>query len=216
MIPPRWPLCERQGADDRAAPALLHESAAAFYDRFAGDPGARRRLLARAYRHPGHTASFDICRVAERDGAVVGIVAGFAAEEADRLARRFLLLTVPRLPPARWPTVARQLREARRLTPAVPAGAWYVDALAVAASARRTGIARSLLEDAEARARARGGRACSRWTPRWRTRPRARCTSRPASSPAPSARLAGRRRGAGRQRLRRLSQAGVTASLEQA
>jgi ribosomal protein S18 acetylase RimI-like enzyme len=145
-------------SDDLAAPALLHESAAAFYDRFAGDPGRARRLLARAYRHPGHTASFEICRVAEREGAVVGIVAGFAAEDADRLARRFLLLTVPRLPPGRWPTVARQLREARRLTPAVPAGAWYVDALAVAAPARRAGIAHQLLEDAAASARAAGAR----------------------------------------------------------
>lgn len=145
-------------ADDVAVPALLHESAAAFYDRFAGEPERARRLLTRAYPRPDHTASFEICRVAERDGAVVGIVAGFPAAIADRLARHFLLLTVPRLPPTRWPTVGRQLREARRLTPAVPVGAWYVDALAVAPSARRTGVARALLADAEASARAAGAR----------------------------------------------------------
>jgi ribosomal protein S18 acetylase RimI-like enzyme len=141
---------------DEFAPALLYSSAASFYDRFAGDAERAQDLLVRLFPEPDHTASVQVCRVATRDSAVVGAVAAFPAADGDRLARRFLALSVPRIPPWQWPSVARQLHAARRLTPPVPRDAWYIDALAVAPEARRRGVARGLLADAEACARAAG------------------------------------------------------------
>jgi ribosomal protein S18 acetylase RimI-like enzyme len=141
---------------DEFAPELLYISAAAFYDRFAGDGQRAQELLQRLFPEPDHTASVEVCRVATDNGAVVGAVAAFSAADGDRLARRFLALAVPRIPPWQWPAVARQLRAARRLTPPVPREAWYIDALAVAPDARRRGVARGLLADAEACARAAG------------------------------------------------------------
>ena len=141
---------------DEFAPTLLYASAAAFYDRFAGGSDRAQRLLARLFAEPDHTASVEVCRVATRNGAVVGAVAAFPAADGDRLARHFLALAVPRLPPWQWPSVMRQLRAARRLTPPVPGEAWYIDALAVAPEARRGGVGRELLADAEGCARAAG------------------------------------------------------------
>ena len=50
----------------------------------------------------------------------------------------------------------RHLNAAAGLSPTPAAGSWYVDALAVAEDARRQGVARALLADAEAIARAEG------------------------------------------------------------
>ncbi len=47
------------------------------------------------------------------------------------------------------------------MSPTPAPGSWYVDALAVAADARRQGVARALLADAEAIARARGANGVS-------------------------------------------------------
>ena len=113
-------------------------------------------MLAAVYGVEGHTASWAVCRVAEAEGRVVGVMAGFAAAEADRLARRFVALTVRRMPPWRWPAVARHVRAAATLTPHTPARSWYVDALAVDPGWRRRGVARALLRAAEAEAASAG------------------------------------------------------------
>jgi ribosomal protein S18 acetylase RimI-like enzyme len=74
----------------------------------------------------------------------------------DELARRFVTLTFPRLAPWRWPNLLRHLRAAGAVSPRPPTSAWYVDALAVAEAYRRRGVARRLLEEAQASAAAAG------------------------------------------------------------
>lgn len=142
--------------DDVAAAGLLYESAAPYYDSYAGGERRARRLLRGVWPHPGHTASFEISRVAVAGGEVVGVLAGFLITESDGLAGRFIELSVRRLPPWRWPGLVRHLRAAGRLTPRPPLDAFYVDGLAVAARARRSGVASALLDAAFAAATARG------------------------------------------------------------
>jgi ribosomal protein S18 acetylase RimI-like enzyme len=134
--------------DDAAG--LLYESARPYYDAYAGDEARARALLAAVYPRTGHAASFEVCLLAEADGAVAGVLAGYPVRESDRLARRFVALTAPRLPPWRWPGLVRHLRAAERVSPRPPAGAWYVDALAVTPGWRRHGVARRLLAESEA------------------------------------------------------------------
>jgi GNAT superfamily N-acetyltransferase len=135
---------------------LLYESARPYYDAYAGGEALARSLLARVYPRDGHAAAWDVCQVAEAEEGVVGVLAGFPAEEGDRLARRFVGLTLPRIPPWRWPGLVRHLRAAAAVSPAPPAGSWYVDALAVEPAWRRRGVASALLEAAEQQA-ARAG-----------------------------------------------------------
>ena len=142
--------------DDRAAAELLYVSAAPYYDVFAGSGVRARRILTGVWRREGHTASYSVCRVAELDGEVVGVMAAFPARAGDRLARRFLGLSVVRMPAWRWTAVLRHLRASARVTPEPPITSLYVDALAVAEHARRRGVATALLEDAREQARAAG------------------------------------------------------------
>jgi ribosomal protein S18 acetylase RimI-like enzyme len=128
---------------------LLYESARPYYDVYAGGEAAARRLLESVYPRPGHAASFEVCRVALLEGAVVGVLAGFPVNEGDRRARRFVALTAPRVRPWRWPALLRHLNAAGTVSPHPPPGTWYVDALAVDAAWRRRGIAQALLADAE-------------------------------------------------------------------
>jgi ribosomal protein S18 acetylase RimI-like enzyme len=146
------------GLQDRCVP-LLYASAQPYYDAYAG--GARRALamLHAVYPRPRHAASYELCHVAVAGEDVVGVLAGFPVLEADRLARRFVALTLPRLPPWRWPGTFRHLRAAGTLAPRPPGTAFYVDALAVHPDWRRRGVARRLLADAEARAAGLGLRA---------------------------------------------------------
>jgi ribosomal protein S18 acetylase RimI-like enzyme len=143
---------------DLAAP-LLYESARAYYDAYAGGERRARRLLERVYPQRGHAASFENCRVAVIDGALAGVVAGFPVFEGDRLARRFVRLTLPRVPLWCLPGTFRHLRAAGTVAPLPPSDAFYVDALAVDPRFRRQGIARHLLADAERTARDAGLRS---------------------------------------------------------
>jgi ribosomal protein S18 acetylase RimI-like enzyme len=128
---------------------LLYVSARPYYDAYAGSEGRARSLLAAVYPLTGHAASFEVCTVAELDGAVVGVIATFPVSESDRRARRFVTLTAPRVPPWRWPSLLRHLRAAGLVAPNPPADSLYVDALAVDAGFRRRGIAGALLQHAE-------------------------------------------------------------------
>src|SRR5438093_377342 len=96
--------------DDAAVPSLLYMSAQPYYDAYAGTAERAHRLLAAVYGKAGHTASWNVCRVAERNGAIAGVSAVFAAADGDALARRFLALTLARMPPWRLPMVMRHLR----------------------------------------------------------------------------------------------------------
>ena len=136
--------------------ALLYESAKPYYDAYAGTEARARHLLSAIYGRPAHSASWEFCHVAEIDGDVVGVLAGFPSRRGEELGRRFLALTMPRIPPWRWARVMRHLRAAGRVAPMPPAGSWYVDALAVRGDWRRRGVARTLLEIAEHQARRDG------------------------------------------------------------
>jgi ribosomal protein S18 acetylase RimI-like enzyme len=138
------------------ADGLLYESARPYYDAYAGAEGRARRLLAGVWARDGHAASWQVCAVAEAGGDVVGVLAGYPVTDADRYARRFLMLTARRLPPWHWPALLAHLRAAQRLAPLPRPGTWYVDALAVAPGWRRRGVARRLLEEASHRAAAAG------------------------------------------------------------
>lgn len=155
-MPVMQPTVRAARPDDLTAADLLYLSSAPYYDVFAGSERRARRMLRGVWRRRGHTASHEICRVAELDGEVIGVLAAFPARAGDRLARRFLGLSVVRTPAWRWPTVLRHLRASSLITPRPPAGALYVDALAVAEGVRRRGVASALLADAEAVARETG------------------------------------------------------------
>jgi ribosomal protein S18 acetylase RimI-like enzyme len=129
--------------------SLLYLSAKPYYDAYAGSEARARALLAAVYRRPGHAASFDVCAVAELDGALAGVIAWFPVSEGDERARRFVSLTAPRVPPWRWPALLRHLRAAGLVSPHPPPRTLYVDALAVDPGFRRRGVARMLLEQAE-------------------------------------------------------------------
>ncbi len=135
--------------DDPCVP-LLFESAKPYYSAYAGGERRARALLEEVFPRPGHAASYEFCRVAlTGDGELAGIMSGFPVHEGDRLARRFVQLTFPRLPPWRWPGTLRHLRAAGGVSPRLPEDAYYIDALAVDPAWRRRGIARRLLEEAE-------------------------------------------------------------------
>jgi len=152
----------RPAALDDRADDLLYLSAQRYYDAYAGGEVPARRMLRHVHAKPGHPASVSLARVAVSDGTgVVGVVVGFPAGEGEDLARRFLRLTAWRIPPWRWPRLLRHLNAASGMSPAPAPGSWYVDALAVAAGARRQGVARALLADAEAIARAAGATGVS-------------------------------------------------------
>jgi ribosomal protein S18 acetylase RimI-like enzyme len=129
--------------------SLLYLSAKPYYDAYAGSEARARALLAAVYRRPGHAASFDVCAVAELDGALAGVIAWFPVSEGDERARRFVSLTAPRVPPWRWPALLRHLRAAGLVSPHPPPRTLYVDALAVDPGFRRRGVARVLLAQAE-------------------------------------------------------------------
>jgi len=146
----------RPATPDDPADGLLYTSAKPYYDAYAGSEARARALLASVYRVTGHAASYEVCRLVELEGEVAGVIAWFPVDEGDRRARRFVALTAPRVPPWRWPALLRHLRAAGKVSPSPPPGTLYVDALAVAPAFRRRGVARAMLERAEAAAAEHG------------------------------------------------------------
>jgi ribosomal protein S18 acetylase RimI-like enzyme len=149
-------IAVRPAQPEDACVPLLYASAQPYYDAYAGNRARALRILHAVYPRDGHAASFALCRVALAEGTVAGVLLGFPVVDADRLARRFVQLTLPRLPPWRWPGTLRHLHAAGTLAPRPPLQAFYVDALAVHPDFRRRGVARRLLAEAEADA-ARAG-----------------------------------------------------------
>lgn len=143
------PLVRPARPEDQEVPELLYLSAAPYYDAFAGGRERALTLLDELYPHGRHSASHDVCTVAEIDGRVVGAMASFPAADGDRQARRLLRMCFARMAPWRWPRTAGHLRAASLVSPLPPTDSFYVDALAVVPWARRAGVARSLLECAE-------------------------------------------------------------------
>src|ERR1700754_772636 len=140
---------------DPAVP-LLFESARPYYTAYAGSEKRALSVLQAVYAEPGHAASYDCTTVAFVGDELVGVVAGFPVSQSDDLSRRFIRLTLPKLPPWRWWGTFRHLRAAGDVAPSPPVDAFYVDALAVAPEWRRQGIARRLLDEALEQAREAG------------------------------------------------------------
>ena len=146
---PAMDVVVRAARPDDPAAGLLYASAAPYYSAYAGGAQRAQRLLSRLYPLAGHTASWEVCRVAEVEGAVVGVLAAFPSEAGDALARRFVRLTLVHSAPWRVPALFRHLRATAAVSPHPPAGMLYVDALATQPSHRRRGIARRLLDEAD-------------------------------------------------------------------
>jgi ribosomal protein S18 acetylase RimI-like enzyme len=139
----------RAARPDDPVHGLLFASAAPYYSAYAGGPERARRLLRALYPCRGHTASWDVCRVAEAGGEVVGVIAAFPSDAGDALARRFVRLTLRHSPPWRVPALFRHLRATAAISPQPPPGMLYVDALATDPAHLRRGVATALLADAE-------------------------------------------------------------------
>jgi ribosomal protein S18 acetylase RimI-like enzyme len=142
--------------DAEAVVPLLYESAASTYDRFAGGRARALRILRRGYETDGTSASAEVVTVCELDGRPAGALVGFPVEETASRAARFLRLALRATPPWRWPRALWLYWTGARAVPSPPGEALYVDALATEPSARRRGVARALLADAEHQARERG------------------------------------------------------------
>ena len=127
----------------------------AYYDAYAGTEARARRILTRVYGRPAHSASWEFCYIAEAEGDLIGVLAGFPSRRGEELARRFVG-TLPRIPVWRWPRLLRHLQAAGHVAPRPPAGSWYVEALAVRYDWRRRGVARALLGEAEHQAKRNG------------------------------------------------------------
>jgi ribosomal protein S18 acetylase RimI-like enzyme len=151
-IMPAMEVVVRAARPDDPVAGLLYASAAPYYAAYAGGQRSAQRLLRTLYTRAGHTASWEVCRVAEAGGAVVGVLAAFPSDAGDELARRFVRLTLAHSPPWRIPALFRHLRATAAISPHPPAGMLYVDALATDPAHRRRGVARALLADAERQA----------------------------------------------------------------
>ena len=149
-------LLVRPARPEDPAVRLLFESAKPYYTAYAGTERRALGLLSALWARPGHAASYELCRVAVSDDQIVGLVAGFPVVDGDRLSRRFIRMTLLRLPPWCWPQTFRHLKAAGGVSPRPPLDAYYVDALAVEAHWRRRGVAQRLLEDAAKEAREAG------------------------------------------------------------
>src|SRR4051812_1984413 len=145
-------LVVRPALPTDACVPLLFESAKPYYTAYAGSERRALALLQALWPRRGHAASYEFCRVAFAGDRLVGVVAGFPVREGDRLSRRFVALTLLRIPPWRLPATFRHLRAAGGVAPIPPIDAYYVDALAVDPAYRRRGIAQQLLAVAEAEA----------------------------------------------------------------
>jgi GNAT superfamily N-acetyltransferase len=151
--------------DIAAATALLYESSGGMYERYAGSRELAERAVRSALARERTTASADVVRVADLDGAVAGAMSAMPYREWGPRARAFLRVTLRSIPPRRWPGALWLYRASGRTAPQPPASSLYVDSLATAARFRRRGVARALLEDAEhqARERALGFVALDTW-----------------------------------------------------
>lgn len=143
--------------DADAAVPLIYETSRGMYDRWAGNRERAFRILRRAFRSTGVDASHEVCWIAELDGRVAGVMAAFPAREQAGRGRRIVLRMLAGTPPWLWPGTVRLYLRGRGLPdPPEHDSSFYVDALATDAVHRRRGVARALLDTAEAEARRLG------------------------------------------------------------
>jgi ribosomal protein S18 acetylase RimI-like enzyme len=148
----------REGDPD-AVIALLYESSGGMYDRYAGSRTLAERAIRRALERDSTTASADVVWVAQLGGEVAGAMAAMPYDEWTPRAHRFLRTTLRSIPPWRWPSALWLYRASGRSAPEPRHACLYVDSLATMPALRRRGVARSLLDEAERLASARGLRS---------------------------------------------------------
>src|SRR3954466_14646110 len=147
-------LLVRPALPTDAGVPLLFESAKPYYTAYAGSEQRALRLRRAGWPRRGHAASYEFCRVALAENRLVGVVAGFPVAEGDLLSRRFVWMTLrrlpprrrpppPRRPPGRLPATLRHRQAAGGVAPNPPLDAFYIDALAVDPDYRRRGIAQT-------------------------------------------------------------------------
>jgi ribosomal protein S18 acetylase RimI-like enzyme len=148
----------RPARDEDAAEAapLLYLTSPGGFMLFGGGRRGGIRLIESAFRTPGTDNSREVVVLAELDERVVGAMALFPAAEGPERRGRFLRVALKRRPPWRWPRIVRVAREGASRAPIPPDDSLYIDALATAEDARRRGVARRLLEEAERMAREHG------------------------------------------------------------
>lgn len=144
--------------DDVAAARLVFDAAAFEYTRLAGSSERARHIVAVMWARPGHSVSFEHALVAEIEGNVVGVLIGFPVRDRYRLHRALLLASLRHLSPRRWLLLVAVLPLLVLASPRPPRGAYYIGTIAIAAHARRRGVASALTHHAEIAAGARGFR----------------------------------------------------------
>jgi ribosomal protein S18 acetylase RimI-like enzyme len=156
-LPTPEAIVRRPTPDETAAvAALLHESAAGMYDRFAGGRERALGTLERAFREPGNSAAAEVIWVVSVEGEVAAAMAAFPVDEALSRSRAFLRLALRQASFWRWPGALRLYWLGGRASPSPPRASFYIDALATDPAHRRRGLARALLDEAERQARTRG------------------------------------------------------------
>ena len=150
-------LLVRPALPEDACVPLLFESAKPYYTAYAGSERRALKLLQRVFPRPGHAASYECTQLATtHEDEIVGVLAAFPVRDGDRLSRRFIRLTLPRVPPWGLLSTFGHLYAAGGVAPRPPLDAYYVDALAVSAAHRRRGIAPAPARTGRTRRRAGG------------------------------------------------------------
>jgi ribosomal protein S18 acetylase RimI-like enzyme len=126
------------------------------YDRFSGGRERALRILERSVETPGNSSSAETVTIAELESGVAGALAAFPVGEAAARSRALLGISLRALPPWRWPGALWLFWAGAHSAPTPPEATLYVDALAVDLGARRQGVARVLLAEAERLAGERG------------------------------------------------------------
>ena len=101
---------------------LLFESAKPYYTATRAARRARWRCWRRCSPSRRTPPATTAARLPTSTATLVGVVAGFPVAERRRLSRRFIQLTLPKLPPWRWLGTFRHLRAAGNVAPAPAAG----------------------------------------------------------------------------------------------
>ncbi|MFO0879805.1 MAG: GNAT family N-acetyltransferase [Gemmataceae bacterium] len=124
----------------------------------AGRPDVAEDFVAGQWRRDGCLFSHRFALVARGAAGVCGVVLSYTAEQHNSLPQSHEPWPAP---PGEEPEVRRRALAMREfLFPTVPAGALYVQNLAVAEAARGAGLGRALLEEAVAAGRRAGCNSC--------------------------------------------------------